>query len=279
MSVVNLGFLIEVHEMFLKIRKLFKDKLVNMENQMDVDLEDGIYLVDTMLSKIDEKLTKSVSSNNEFNFRLIGMKITLLYEKSKFYIYFKQFDRALEILQDTYTEFKSHIFRPELGYIILCILNRLSYYVNFVDPVKAINYLEESELHYYNMIQSNNTFSWYTTDDLFSLNLEPIFQNNNQEKFEKLFLKNMQFLCFIYFTHNEMDKYILYQHYVLNKQLLLMDTDVAEWASKVARLATILLHLEKFHEARHHLAAATCVVEANLFTLTSALPSSLLYTK
>lgn len=245
MAILNTDFLIHMQENFLRMKDLFRKKKVATKCQIEINLENGISLSDNMISKINQKL-ENVNKSKDENFRLLGMKATLLYEQSKQYVCIGHQDKAEDILQKTYTQFKGDILRPELGYVILRILNHLSFYLHVNDSAKAQQYLEESEVHYYQMVQTNTTFSWCTSNELFSPLIEFSFQFSTKEKFEKLFINNMQLLSCIYFKQNDIDKYVLYQHDVLSKMLTIINTDPSQWASKVSRLAMILLQLEMF---------------------------------
>ena len=68
-------------------------------------------------------------------------------------------------------------------------------------------------------------------------------------------------MCQVYRYMNEVLKSAVYCHNTLKRQLLESKYDQVEWALNSATLSQVMVEKNAFKEARHHLAAASKVLE------------------
>ncbi|CAH2221647.1 jg20079 [Pararge aegeria aegeria] len=108
----------------------------------------------------------------------------------------------------------------------------------------------------YDNISKSKSDIYIDAEDLFTS--EPIcnIKRMNPEKIDKLITNNVQMLAFLYNKLNLSQKYTLYNHTALRRQLEMKEGTPQDWALRTARLGNYFTYLNQLGNARHHLCAA-----------------------
>ncbi|CAF4748281.1 unnamed protein product [Pieris macdunnoughi] len=160
------------------------------------------------------------------------------------------------ILQTAFDKIKPHAFREECLFILLRIQNLLCYYLIQLDQTSLAREILESIEELYDKINDCKPDTFIDAEDLFTI--EPInkIKRINPEKIDKVITNNLQMQAFLYNKLNVPNKYTLYNHLVLRRQLEMKEGTPQDWALRTARLGNFFTYLNKLCHARHHLCAA-----------------------
>lgn len=252
-------FFVQMHTDFEKLKDFYNWK--KHKENWKVKINEGINLADYMIRQLDKIIQCSCRENSKY-FRLIGMRTSLILENSKALKTINEVEMAETILDDAYKDIKPIMDEPELGYVMICIISHLTYYLysrNLID--KAGTILEDLEIFYYNVIHKTDTNTvWYTSKDLFMPTADIVSQDITKQYIESIFINGMKLLRCVYYKQENHEKYALYEHYILARELNMPGTDILEWSNASIRLALFLMAHYKFKDARHHLAAAFYVL-------------------
>lgn len=260
---------------FQLIKQLQKSQK-NTGNESDDSKSDQINkLIEESINKIEEI---KVSENQ--NVQLLGMKTTLLYERSKLLTNVNQHQDAEEILAQCLKDINDFITSKELIYLSLRIINHYAYLLSKrEDYTEARKILEFGE-KVYETADIKNGF--WSSDDLFAGTL--LATTNATSRLEHLVTNNVQMLAFVYSKMELHDKFAEYHHRVLDRQLVLDDKEPLAWSFKSTTLAAylsannrfeyvffflfvyfivkkLIIILFYFREAKNHLEAAEFVLK------------------
>ncbi|KPJ00541.1 PREDICTED: protein KBP homolog [Papilio xuthus] len=160
------------------------------------------------------------------------------------------------ILQESFDKLKPFALREECLFITLRIQNLLCYYLIQLDEVSLAKEILESMEDVYEKISKSLSENLYDAEDLFTT--EPItkIKRVKPEKIDKIITNNVQMQAFLYNKLNLPEKYTLYNHTALRRQLDMKEGTPQDWALRTARLGNYFTYLNQLGKARYHLSAA-----------------------
>lgn len=245
MTTLQLEFFIEMHKDFEKLRDLYNRN--KYKENWKLKINEGINLVHHMIKKLDEIIQNSSRENSKY-FRLIGMRASLIFENSKALKTINEVETAETLLDDAYKDIKPIMEEPELGYIMMCIISHLTYYLHVRNQIeKAGKILEDLEIFYYNVVHKDGSDTvWYNPKDLFMPTIDIAPDEITKQYIESLFINDMKLLRCVYYKQGNHEKYALYEHYILSRELNISGTDILEWSNASIRLALFLMAHYKF---------------------------------
>lgn len=152
--------------------------------------------------------------------------------------------------------------KPEVILILLTALNQLGIlWSERADPEKAKEYLERAEKLYEEFTANSSSLSVISFQDLFRTSSSEVPQPDTENMLEKLYTLTLYYLAQIYGTLNDHVKSAAYCHTTLNRQLESKDFDPVDWALNSATLSQYFMEKNAFPQARHHLAAASYILD------------------
>lgn len=239
-----------------EICESYKKLKIEMSScKMDAESKEKWEYYTPILTTIEEFMSKTQVENSEY-LKLSTMLATVYYEQARIFIS-KNDSRAAVNLKKSIQLIKDHKTDPNMTYIYLRIVNLYSYFQaksNCLEEAKEL--LLDAEKLYQSIVKEKVMV--FNMDDLFK---SPDTLSCNVGKFEKLVTNNLQMLGWIYNKQNLLDTFVVYHHMVLRRQLEQQDGSALAWVIKCARLSSYFLSKQRFHEARHHLAAALHVLQ------------------
>ncbi|XP_038216686.1 KIF-binding protein-like [Zerene cesonia] len=160
------------------------------------------------------------------------------------------------ILQTSYDKLKPYELREDCLFILLRIQNLLCYYLIQLDQTSLAREILENIEEIYDKVNQFKPDTFLDAEDLFTT--EPIntIKRINPEKIDKVITNNIQMQAFLYNKLNLPDKYTLYNHTALRRQLEMKEGTPQDWALRTARLGNYFTYLNQLNHARHHLCAA-----------------------
>lgn len=160
------------------------------------------------------------------------------------------------MLRLTYDKLKVHALRNECLFIFLRVQNLLCYYLIQLDQISQAQTILESMEELYDHINKLKTNKYIDAEELFTTasisDLKPV----HPEKIDKVITNNVQMQAFLYNKLNLPEKYTLYNHTALRRQLEMKEGTPQEWGIRTARLGNYFTYLNQIGNARHHLCAA-----------------------
>lgn len=160
------------------------------------------------------------------------------------------------VLQTAYDKLKQYALREECLFIVLRIQNLLCYYLIQLDQISFAREILEGTEVLYDMISKSQPDKFLDAEDLFATQPIKNIKKVNPEKIDKLITNNIQMQAFLYNKLNLQDKYTLYNHTALRRQLEMKEGTPQDWALRTARLGNYFTYLNSLGNARHHLCAA-----------------------
>lgn len=160
------------------------------------------------------------------------------------------------ILHVAYDKLKQYALRDECLFILLRIQNLLCYYLIQLDQITLARDILENMEDLYDKISNSQPDKFLDAEDLFTAENIPNIKKVNPEKIDKVITNNVQMQAFLYNKLNMQDKYTLYNHTALRRQLEMKEGTPQDWALRTARLGNYFTYLNQMGNARHHLCAA-----------------------
>ncbi|CAH1647408.1 unnamed protein product [Spodoptera littoralis] len=160
------------------------------------------------------------------------------------------------MLQTSFEKLKQFALREECLFIMLRIQNLLCYYMIQLDQVANAREILESMEDLYDQISKAQPDKFLDAEDLFTVELVSNIKRVNPEKIDKVITNNVQMQAFLYNKMNLPQKYTLYNHTALRRQLEMKEGTPQDWALRTARLGNYFTYLNQIGNARHHLCAA-----------------------
>lgn len=234
-----------LHEKYQTIKKLQKTgKNIKEECEIVNESEDVNRLIDEAIKKINDILT---NENDGQKIRLLAMRATLLYERSKLLSSSNNDEEAKEILAKCLDDINDYNTKPEIIYLTLRIINHYAYLLSKCeDYSKSQKILELSESIYRTVKKELSTIIFFTSDNLFSSSIINKSTCEFSNKLERLVTNNLQMLAFVYNKQELHDKFADYHHEVLARQIQMHDDDLLMWSIKATTLASYLLGKNRF---------------------------------
>lgn len=160
------------------------------------------------------------------------------------------------ILQVAFDKLKPYALRDECLFILLRIQNLLCYYLIQLDQINIAREILESMEELYDKISKSQPDKFLDAEDLFTAETLSNIRRVNPEKIDKVITNNVQMQAFLYNKLNLPQKYTLYNHTALRRQLEMKEGTPQDWALRTARLGNYFTYLNQLGNARHHLCAA-----------------------
>ncbi|XP_050559955.1 KIF-binding protein-like [Spodoptera frugiperda] len=160
------------------------------------------------------------------------------------------------MLQTSFEKLKQFALRKECLFIMLRIQNLLCYYLIQLDKNNNAREILESMEDLYDQISKSQPDDFLDAEDLFTVEIVRNIKRVNPEKIDKVITNNVQMQAFLYNKMNLPQKYTLYNHTALRRQLEMKDGTPQDWALRTARLGNYFTYLNQIGNARHHLCAA-----------------------
>ncbi|XP_026496289.2 KIF-binding protein-like [Vanessa tameamea] len=163
-------------------------------------------------------------------------------------------------LMVAFDKLKEYALREECLFIFLRIQNLFCFYLIQLDEINVAKDILEGMEEIYDKISKSKPDMYFDAEDLFTT--EPIskLKRLNPEKIDKLITNNVQMLAFLYNKLNMPEKYTLYNHTALRRQLEMKEGTPQDWALRTARLGNYFTYLNQLNNARHHLCAANHIL-------------------
>ncbi|KAE8752576.1 hypothetical protein FOCC_FOCC000698 [Frankliniella occidentalis] len=143
-------------------------------------------------------------------------------------------------------------------------LNHLGVLYSMLEqPQKSKEYLEEAEDLYKKISELKDPIEAFGIDDLFKADTSDLKspRSKAESDLEKSHTLTLYYLAQIYGTLEDHLKSSVYCHNTLKRQLESKDYDPIEWALNAATLSQFFMERTGFKQARHHLAAASYILE------------------
>nr|CAD7596650.1 unnamed protein product [Timema genevievae] len=218
-------------------------------------------LLETMETHINDMAEKA-DRDGAVRLRLVGMKCALWYERAKSLANTGRETEAMEMLSMTQKLIEPSLTGPELVFMSLIVLNHHSYLLSKRDELDECQaLLEKAERVYQGLTSRDGPRQMFTEGDLFCEPSTPARDKETAEKLERLVTNNLQMLGFVHNKKGDYDKFAKYSHLVLRRTLHMKDTDPVVWITRATMLASYLLTKNRFREARHHLCAASAILD------------------
>ncbi|XP_049885275.1 KIF-binding protein-like [Pectinophora gossypiella] len=160
------------------------------------------------------------------------------------------------ILQVAFDKLRPYAFREECLFIFLRLQNLLCYYLIQLEQTALARDILESMEDLYDKISKAQPDKYLDAEDLFTTELLDNIKRVNPEKIDKIITNNVQMQAFLYNKLNLSDRYVLYNHTALRRQLEMKEGTPQDWALRTARLGNYFTYLNQLGNARHHLCAA-----------------------
>nr|CAD7420826.1 unnamed protein product [Timema poppensis] len=218
-------------------------------------------LLETMETRIDD-MAETADRDGAVRLRLVGMKCALWYERAKSLANTGRETEAMEVLSMTQKLIEPSLTGPELVFMSLIVLNHHSYLLSKrgeLDECQAL--LEKAERVYQGLTSQDGPRQMFAEGDLFCAPSTPTRDKETAEKLERLVTNMLQMLVFVHNKKGDHDKFAKYSHLVLRRTLFMKDTDPVVWITRATMLASYLLTKNRFREARHHLCAASAILD------------------
>lgn len=228
------------------------------------------YVAQKILGEMKTIITNTLDVIDENNSMYIKMKAMLgavLANLGSICIDTEELAAGEEHLTNCVNTLSSDPLKPEYIIILLTALNDLGILWSQRDQAKRSHqYLEKAE-GLYKRYKEECDSNPLTVRKLFNLSDLENIQIDSEADLEKIYTLTLYYLAQIYSSLNEKQKSALYCHTTLKRQLNTKDFDSVEWALNAASLSQYLMERVGFKEARHHLAAASYILneyETNL---------------
>ncbi|RZF39552.1 hypothetical protein LSTR_LSTR001073 [Laodelphax striatellus] len=267
-TVVSQDFFIDLREKYDKVETLLRE--ANQDPQSEpykskyAALEILLEVKSKLVSVLDD-LRSSDSSYDELTAMLGAVWVslgTISVDTEEWSTGEEQLTNCLKLLED-------NAMQPNKILIVLGAFNQLGIlWSNRGDYEKSHKYLSSAEELYRNY---KNTCEEPPIEisDLFSAVNKPPPQTKYDAPLEKLHTLTLYYLAQIHATLGNVVKSAIYCHNTLRRQLECEKHDMVDWALNAATLAQFIMEKNAFQLARHHLAAASCVLEQYENTLST----------
>lgn len=223
----------ELTDIYRKYKLLSK-----IENNMEVNkMEPVLKYVADMCEELQDDGTELTQKLRTIQGSLLYDEARALLSNHKTFVALEKLRKALHLVQPYKTD-------PKMTYLYFRILNQLAYFLAQSDQLdEPLKLLEDAEMFYEKLINISEIFV-FDTDDLFQ-EMRPQ-KKRNILKFQKLITNNFHLQGWIYNRKQLTDKFTIYYHLVLRRQLETQDSSALLWVFKCARLASHFFGIHKF---------------------------------
>ncbi|XP_012261040.2 KIF-binding protein-like [Athalia rosae] len=258
---VNKEVLVDLEEKYLKVRKL-----LDAHSKLDPETEPykSRYAAADLLKEMQIKLIQILDDNlTDHDRDIVTAMLAVIWlnmgiisvDTEELAAGDEQLTNCIDLLED-------RELKPEAILIILSALNQLGILAAQRDqPKKSQSYLERAEKIYkdFSALKKTNTVQPILMATLFNLKDED--EVDAGEIIERLHTLTLYYLAQIYGTLKDHLKSAVYCHMTLKRQLNHEDLDCIDWALNAATLSQYFMEKGGFKQAKHHLAAASYILQ------------------
>ncbi|XP_067009933.1 KIF-binding protein [Anabrus simplex] len=258
---VNKEVLIDLQEKYEKVRKLLEE-----DSKRDPETEPyrSKYAASKILTAMKTKLVKILDDNGSDSsdyLRLKAMLGVVWLNLGTVSVDTEELSTGEEQLSNCVESLSDHFIEPECIIVVLSALNQLGILWSQRDqPKRSQEYLEKAEKLYKDYTTEVNTPP-VDIHDLFCLSDSETPQIDSETSLEKIHTLTLYYLAQIYGSLNDHLKSAVYCHTTLRRQLESKEFDSIEWSLNAATLSQYFMEKNGFNQARHHLAAASYILD------------------
>lgn len=251
----------DFHQKYLKIQNLLDE-----ESKRDPESEPyrSKYAANEVLNEMKLNLTNLLDScqsddplHDKYESMLGAVLLTLgtvAMETEELTAGEQYLNQCLQILEDKAMSNKNIV-------IYISTLNQLGYlWSQRGDSTKSHDYLQQAEQLYADYKDQSNETP-VEVSELFGVKTQQEPEKRSENFLEKQYTLTLYYLAQVYGTLGNPIKSAVYCHNTLKRQLDSQEFDSIEWALNSATLSQFFMEKNAFHEARHHLAAAACILD------------------
>lgn len=250
--------LVELQEKYDKVRKLVDE---DSKNDPAIEPYRSKYAASIILTDMKSILVKLLEDFSCLKFKamlgVVSLNLGLIAVDTE------ELSTGEEQLTNCVDSLYEDALKPEVILILMTALNQLGIlWSERADPQKSKEYLEKAEKLYEEFTKhSSSSTAAISFNDLFRTSNSEMPQPDAENMLERLYTLTLYYLAQIYGSLNEHVKSALYCHTTLKRQLESKDFDPVDWALNSATLSQFFMEKNGFSQARHHLAAASYVMD------------------
>lgn len=250
--------LVELQEKYDKVRKLVDE---DSKNDPASEPYRSKYAASAILTDMKSILVKLLEDSSCLKFKamlgVVSLNLGLIASDTE------ELSTGEEQLTNCVDSLYDDALKPEVILILMTALNQLGIlWSERADPQKAKEYLDKAEKLY-------EEFTRHTSSSTAAISFHDLFRTSNSEMpqpdtenmLERLYTLTLYYLAQIYGNLKEHVKSAVYCHTTLKRQLESKDFDPVDWALNSATLSQFFMEKNGFCQARHHLAAASYVMD------------------
>ncbi|XP_046753046.1 KIF-binding protein-like [Diprion similis] len=259
---VNKEILVDLEEKYVKVRKLLDE-----HSKLDPESEPykSKYAAADILKEMQIKLVRILDENiTEHDRNIVTAMLAVIWlnmgiisvDTEELAAGEEQLTNCVDLLVD-------RELRPEAILVILSALNQLGIlWAQRDNPKESQKYLEKAEKIYkdFTAIEKSDSAKPVFMAALFNLK-DDDDDTDAEEIVERLHTLTLYYLAQIYGTLKDHLKSAVYCHMTLKRQLNHEDLDCVDWALNAATLSQYFMEKGGFRQAKHHLAAASYILQ------------------
>ncbi|KAJ8890772.1 hypothetical protein PR048_010281 [Dryococelus australis] len=252
--------LIELQENYSKVRKLLDQ---DSKNDPVSEPYRSKYTASAILTEMKSKLCKILDEGitDDKQRRYKAMLGSVWLHLGTISVDTEEFSTGEEQLLNCVSILSKDALKRESILVLLTALNQLGILWSQRDqPAKSKEYLEMAEKYYKEFVENNPT-GCITMYNLFHLDDFEAELPDTEHSLEKTHTLTLYYLAQIYSSLNDHLKAAVYCHTTLKRQLEYKDFDPVDWALNSATLSQYFMEECGFKQARHHLAAASFILD------------------
>lgn len=250
--------LVDLQEKYDKVRKLLDED--SKRDPADEPYRSK-YAASAILTDMKSILVKLLEGSSYLKYRAMLGVVSL--NLGLVSIDTEELSTGEEQLMNCVDSLYDNAFKPEVILILMTALNQLGIlWSERGDPEKSKEYLEKAEKLYEEFTKdASSCMAAVSFHDLFRTSSPEIPQPDAENMLEKLYTLTLYYLAQIYGSLNDHVKSAAYCHTTLKRQLESKDFDPVDWALNSATLSQYFMEKNGFSQARHHLAAASFILD------------------
>lgn len=187
------------------------------------------------------------------------MIVAVYYNLGSISVDVDELSNARKFLNKCQEIIQKYQLKPEVVLVAQQLYNLLALLSADNDPQKAMEYITEAQNVYKHFKESGDVP--VDTNDLFLANIETYNTEKALKTLEKNYTLTLYYLAQVYGALKDALRSSIYCHITLRRQLESNDYDSVDWALNAATLSQFFMEKNGFKQARHHLAASSCILD------------------
>ena len=247
--------LIKIKEKYSTVRNLLE---VEFKNDPEREPYKSKYRAKSILTEIKELLVDvidNVEKDGEQYVSYKGMLAVVIYQIGLICIDTEEIPEGEKQLKECYDSILDHL-HPRFILVSVVVRNQLGIlWSQRSQPTEAQSWLEGAE-KIYNEFKSTGKIPFYYHD-----HFEESVSETGVKELEMVHTLTKFYLAQVYGALKDLLKSATYCHETLQRQLIYNEYDPIDWALNSATLSQFFMERLLFKQARHHLAAASYVMD------------------